>query len=467
MAGKKRRRRHSGGNPSGMAADHPQASRQNGRPAQIKGHQAVPIRRGGEQVRYVQPGRAAAYSGNGVVYGRSGAAYPTGGAAYAQQEGMPKKRKPRHFYDYSLLFIIIFLTVFGLVMIYSASSYTAQLSNKYGGNSAYFMQRQAAIAASGFVMMLVISKFDYHILTKFARPSYLMSYVLMVAVSFVGRAVNGKRRWLGVGPFSFQPTEFAKIALIIMLAYFITKKGDNINHLKTAMKVIYLTVPIAVIVAANNLSSGIILIGIGFVMLFVACRIKWPFYGIAMGGIGLLAGAGPIGKILVQIRLLQPYQYRRIEAWLNPELDPEGKSFQVLQGLYAIGSGGFFGQGLGQSIQKLGFLPESQNDMIFAIICEELGLFGAVSIILIFLFMIFRFMVIANNAPDLFGALLTVGVMAHIAIQVVLNIAVVTNTIPNTGITLPFISYGGTSVLFTMIEMGIVLSVSNRIRLEN
>ena len=172
-------------------------------------------------------------------------------------------------------------------------------------------------------------------------------------------------------------------------------------------------------------------------------------------------------KVLVQIKVLQPYQYRRIEAWLNPELDPEGKSFQVLQGLYAIGSGGLFGQGLGQSIQKLGFLPESQNDMIFAIICEELGLFGAVSIILIFLFMIFRFMVIANNAPDLFGALLVVGVMGHIAIQVVLNIAVVTNTIPNTGITLPFISYGGTSVLFTMIEMGIVLSVSNRIRLEN
>ena len=225
--------------------------------------------------------------------------------------------------------------------------------------------------------------------------------------------------------------------------------------------------PISGLVAANNLSSGIILAGIAFVMLFVACKIKWPFYGIALSGIGLLAGAGPIGKLLVQIRLLQPYQYRRIEAWLNPELDPEGKSFQVLQGLYAIGSGGLFGQGLGQSIQKLGFLPESQNDMIFAIICEELGLFGAVSIILIFLFMIFRFMMIANNAPDLFGAMLVIGVMGHIAIQVVLNIAVVTNTIPNTGITLPFISYGGTSVLFLMIEMGIVLSVSNQIRMES
>ncbi len=467
MAGKKRRRRHPGEAPSGMAADHPQASRHNGRPAQIKGQQAVPVRRGGEQVRYVQPNRAAAYPGNGAAYGRNGGAYPSDAAAYAQQEGMQKKKKPRHFYDYSLLFIIIFLTVFGLVMIYSASSYTAQLSNRYGGNSAYFMQRQAVIAAAGFVIMLIMSKLDYHRLAKVATAGYALSYVLMIAVSLVGRAVNGKRRWLGVGPLSFQPTEFAKIALIIMLAAYITVKGEQINHIKTAKWVVVLTLPISGLVAANNLSSGIILVGIGFVMLFVACKIKWPFYGVALSGIGLLAGAGPIGKILVQIKVLQPYQYRRIEAWLNPELDPEGKSFQVLQGLYAIGSGGLFGQGLGQSIQKLGFLPESQNDMIFAIICEELGLFGAVSIILIFLFMIFRFMVIANNAPDLFGALLTVGVMAHIAIQVVLNIAVVTNTIPNTGITLPFISYGGTSVLFTMIEMGIVLSVSNRIRLEN
>ena len=156
--------------------------------------------------------------------------------------------------------------------------------------------------------------------------------MLMVAVSLVGRSVNGKRRWLGVGSFSFQPTEFAKIALIIMLAYFITKKGDNINHLKTALKVVYLTIPIAAIVAANNLSSGIILVGIGFVMLFVACRIKWPFYGIAAGAIGLLAGAGPIGKVLVQIKVLQPYQYRRIEAWLNPELDPEGKASRYSRG---------------------------------------------------------------------------------------------------------------------------------------
>ena len=167
-----------------------------------------------------------------------------------------------------------------------------------------------------------------------------------------------------------------------------------------------------------------------------------------------------------KIGLLQDYQLSRIHVWINPEAYPLEGGYQVLQGLYAIGSGGLLGKGLGQSIQKLSFLPEPQNDMIFAIICEELGLFGAVSVILIFLFMIYRFLLIAGNAPDLFGALLVVGVMAHIAVQVVLNIAVVTNVIPNTGITLPFISYGGTSVLFLMLEMGMVLSVSNQIKLE-
>ena len=382
-----------------------------------------------------------------------------------REQQMPKKKKKvKHFYDYSLLFCIIFLTAFGLVMIYSASSYSAQLN--YKGNGAYFMERQAGIAAVGFVAMIIISKMDYHIFARFSVLAYLMSYILMIAVSFVGREVNGKRRWLAIGPLSFQPTEFVKIALIVMLAAMITTMGIKINKWRNMGYVVAMTLPIAGLVAMNNLSSGIIVCGIAFVMLFVACKVKWPFFTIGALGLGTLAFAGPIGKFLMTIKLLQPYQFRRIEAWLNPESDPTDKGFQVLQGLYAIGSGGLVGQGLGESIQKLGFLPESQNDMIFAIICEELGLFGVVSIILIFLFMIYRFMLIANNAPDLFGALLVVGVMGHIAIQVILNIAVVTNTIPNTGITLPFISYGGTSVLFLLMEMGVVLSVSNQIKLE-
>lgn len=376
---------------------------------------------------------------------------------------MAKKNKPKRFYDYSLLFCIIFLTAFGLVMIYSASSYSAQL--KYG-NASYFMMRQLEIAAAGLVMAVIISKIDYHWYARFAVFAYGLSYVLMIAVSLFGKRINGKRRWLGVGSLSFQPTEFVKIALIVMLAALIAELGARINNMHAVGLVAGLTLPIAGIVAANNLSSGIIVAGIGFVMLFVACKKKWPFFLCGAMGVLTIFIAGPLAIFLEKIKLLKPYQLMRIHVWLDPEAYPLDGGYQVLQGLYAIGSGGLVGKGLGESVQKMGFIPEAHNDMIFSIICEELGLFGAVSVILIFMFMIYRFMLIANNAPDLFGALLVVGVMGQIAIQVILNIAVVTNTIPNTGITLPFVSYGGTSVLFLMIEMGMVLSVSNQIKLE-
>jgi len=242
--------------------------------------------------------------------------------------------------------------------------------------------------------------------------------------------------------------------------------GRKVNSWKAMAVVMGLAIPIAGIVAANNLSSGIIIVGIAFVMLFVACKKSWPFYLCGIGAVSSIFLAGPLASFLEATQILKPYQLERIHVWLEPEAYKLDGGFQVLQGLYAIGSGGLVGKGLGESIQKMGFVPEAQNDMIFSIICEELGLFGAVSVILIFLFMIYRFMVIAFNAPDLFGALIVVGVMAHVAIQVILNIAVVTNTIPNTGITLPFISYGGTSVLVLMMEMGMVLSVSNQIKME-
>lgn len=381
----------------------------------------------------------------------------------AEKRPVKKKNKPRRFYDYSLLFTVIFLTVFGLVMIYSSSSYAAQL--KFN-NAAFFMMKQAKIALGGFVLMIIISRMDYHWYGKFAVFAYVLSYILMIAVSLVGIEANGKKRWLGVGSLSFQPTEFVKIALIVMLALMIVQMGKNINTRNGVILVIITTFPIAGIVAANNLSSGIIILGIAFVMLFVACKKKWPFFACGLGGVALLAFAGPVATVLQKMNILHDYQLGRILVWLEPEAYPSTGGYQVLQGLYAIGSGGLVGRGLGESIQKMGFVPEAQNDMIFSIICEELGLFGAVSVILIFLFMIYRFMLIADNAPDLFGALLVVGVMGHIAIQVILNIAVVTNTIPNTGITLPFISYGGTSVMFLMMEMGMVLSVSNQIKLE-
>ena len=385
------------------------------------------------------------------------------GAGAAENAG---KKKVRRFYDYSLLFTIIFLTVFGLVMIYSSSSYSAQI--KYDGDAGYFMRRQAMIAVAGFLAMMVISKMDYHFFAKFALLGYGLSYVflLMVMLTPLGVEVNGKKRWLALGPLQFQPTELVKIALILLLAVMITRMGRKVDNIKGLLVLVAVTVPVAGLVAMNNLSSGIIILGIAFVMAFVASKLKWPF-ALCIAGAGVIyAFAGPIATVLEKIGLVQPYQLNRIHVWLQPEAYPQDGGYQVLQGLYAIGSGGLVGKGLGESIQKLGFIPEAQNDMVFSVICEELGLFGAISVILIFLFMIYRFMVIASNAPDLFGALLVVGVMGHIAIQVILNIAVVTNTIPNTGITLPFISYGGTSVGFLMMEMGMVLSVSNQVKIR-
>ena len=375
-----------------------------------------------------------------------------------------KKKRSQRFYDYSLLFTIAFLIMFGLLMIYSASSYKAQLD--YNGNAAYFMTRQGVIALGGFAFMILISRLDYRWYAKFYKLAIAVSWFMMIAVSFVGRRVNGKRRWLGVGPLSFQPTELVKITIIVSVAALLVKLGRDVDRPAGIARIAMVVLPLAAIVAANNSSSGIIIAGIGFVMLFVASRKKlWYFLVMAAGGL-VIAFAPQIGNGLRAIHLLKPYQLNRINVWKNPEAFASDGGYQVLQGLYAIGSGGLFGKGLGESIQKLGFVPEAQNDMIFSIICEELGLFGAVSLILVFMFMIYRFMVIASNAPDLFGCLLVVGVMAHIAIQVILNIAVVTNTIPNTGITLPFISYGGTSIVFLEAEMGMVLSVSNQIKLE-
>ena len=375
-----------------------------------------------------------------------------------------KKKRSQRFYDYSLLFTIAFLIMFGLLMIYSASSYKAQLD--YNGNAAYFMTRQGVIALGGFAFMILISRLDYRWYAKFYKLAIAVSWFMMIAVSFVGRRVNGKRRWLGVGPLSFQPTELVKITIIVSVAALLVKLGRDVDRPAGIARIAMVVLPLAAIVAANNLRSGIIIAGIGFVMLFVASRKKlWYFLVMAAGGL-VIAFAPQIGNGLRAIHLLKPYQLSRINVWKNPEAFASEGGYQVLQGLYAIGSGGLFGKGLGESIQKLGFVPEAQNDMIFSIICEELGLFGAVALILVFMFMIYRFMVIASNAPDLFGCLLVVGVMAHIAIQVILNIAVVTNTIPNTGITLPFISYGGTSIVFLEAEMGMVLSVSNQIKLE-
>lgn len=372
--------------------------------------------------------------------------------------------KTNRYYDYRLLGIILVLAVFGLVMVMSSSSYAAA---KKLGDSLYYFKRQGMILAGGVAVMIMVSHMDYHRFYRLALPAYLGALVLMILVNYTpfGVELNGKKRWFGIAGHSlFQAAELVKLAMILCLAVWITKLGKKADRWGILIALALISLPLIFLVADNNLSTGIILLGILFIMLFVAGRKKLRFFLAAGGVVGAAAAFVSFRQVLVDMGILESYQLERIEVWLDPLAYKLEGGFQVLQGLYAIGSGGIFGKGLGQSLQKLGFVPEAQNDMVFSIICEELGLIGAAAVLLLFLLMLWRFAVIAGNAPDMFGTMLVTGVMAHIAIQVILNVAVVTNTIPNTGITLPFISYGGTSVLFLLIEMGLVLSVSNQIK---
>lgn len=377
-----------------------------------------------------------------------------------------KKQKSDQYFDYSLLFIVLFLLGFGMIMIYSTSSYEA---SKDYGDAAYYLKKQAIATTLGIAAMIFTANIPYHFWERFAVPGYLISAVLICLVlTPIGVEVKGARRWLdfGIG-LRLQPAEIAKLCMILFLASMVCRMGRSIRSMKGFTTVLLVPVPVSLMIwkITDNLSSAIIIFGIAALMLFVSSPDYKKFILLGLAGIAMAAG------IVYMIAHVAPqeglgFRGERILAWLDPEAYASGKGFQTLQALYAIGSGGVFGKGLGQSMQKLGFIPEAQNDMIFSIICEELGLFGAIAIILLFLLLIWRFMIIANNAPDLFGALLVVGVMGHIAIQVILNIAVVTNTIPNTGISLPFISYGGSSVMFLLIEIGLVLSVSHSIRLK-
>lgn len=347
--------------------------------------------------------------------------------------------------DVLLVCMVLFLVVFGLVVLYSTGSYNGSVRF---GDAFYYMKKQFFAAALGMLAMYLISCMDYHIFEKYAIAAYLISLVLSTLVLFAGNAYNGSRRWLSLGPLSFQPSEFAKLAVILFLARMVGRQKKKRNSFLNLVFVIALVLPIVALVGTNNLSTAIIILGIAVIVVFVSDKRYMQFVWIAAAGAGMMA----------LFLGMESYRLERIAIWKNPEAYEKG--YQTIQGLYAIGSGGLFGRGFGESIQKLGFVPEAQNDMIFSIICEELGFVGATILMLVFLMLIWRFMVIAVHAADLFGSLIAAGAMGHIAIQVILNVAVVTNTIPNTGITLPFISYGGTSVLFLLSEMGLVLAVS-------
>ena len=369
--------------------------------------------------------------------------------------------------DFSLILVVFFLAFFGLIMLFSTSSFEAGM--KFG-DSAYYLKRQAAATVVGILVMLFLSYFpDYHVLSHLALAGYALSAgLLLLVMSPLGYEANGARRWLQIGTagmhVSVQPAEVAKLAMIVFLASLICAMRGAASKGKGFLAVLLLPAPVAALILfiTKNFSSATIVMGIAVIMLFVATPGYRRFLVMT-----LLAGIAIAGSLYLIFRFVDPsvnVRVARLFAWRDLETYADGKGYQTLQGLYAIGSGGFFGKGLGESIQKTGFVPEAQNDMIFSIICEELGLFGGIAVIVMFLLLLWRLMIIAQNAPDLFGSLLCVGVIGHIAIQVIMNIAVVTNLIPNTGITLPFISFGGSALVMQMAEIGVVMNVARRIR---
>ncbi len=371
------------------------------------------------------------------------------------------QKKMHSYYDYSLLFLVLFLVCFGLVYIYSTSSFNAQMKSL---SPAFYLERQALFAGMGILVMIFVSKIDYHlyitnlpiIKLKPITLLYAMCLFLQTFVLVFGSATKGSKRWIEIPAVGrFQPSELTKIAVILFTAYIINLAPKKLDKFTGFMRVCLFIAPLLGLIVVENLSTAIIISVILVSICFVASRKKGYF---------IVSGLMLVGLGLMFIFFFNSYRSDRIDAWLNVETASNG--YQILQGLYAIASGGIFGKGLGESIQKLGFIPESHNDMIFAVICEEMGLFGAFVLILLFILLMWRIFIIAINATDLYGGLIATGVMAHIAIQVLINIAVVTNTIPSTGNTLPFISYGGSSVMVLLFEMGIVLSVSNQIKGE-
>lgn len=369
------------------------------------------------------------------------------------------------YYDYSLVAAIILLTCFGLIMLYSTSAYTSTIRFN---DDMYFFKKQTAISFVCIAGALFISMFDYHILAKFTGVLYAVAAGTMILVrSPLGTVSNGARRWLKIGPIQFQPAEIAKIAVIVCLSYMIVHMGKKMNSLKACMILGAMGTFLALLayVCTDNLSTAIIIFCITAGMIFIAHPKTRIFLIIAAVAIAVIAiGVFIIGQSVQQT---DDFRLNRIVAWLHPENATGDAAYQTIQALYAIGSGGFLGRGLGNSIQKLGSVPEAQNDMIFSIICEELGIVGGVILLLLFGYLLYRLFFIAQNAPDLFGSLIVSGIFIHIALQVILNIAVVVNLMPNTGVTLPFISYGGTSIMFLMAEMGLALSVSRQIKFKD
>ena len=368
-------------------------------------------------------------------------------------------------YDMNLIVAVFFLIIFGLIMIYSASYYTAGMSKAYNYDPTFLLKSQAKYSVLGLAVMLIVANIDYHNWRYFAMLGLIGSalLILLLLVPGLGVKVKGATRWLQIAGIQFQVAEPVKVAMIVFSAALICKYANSLSDFKVFLRVMAPVAVISVMILkiSNNMSTAAIVLGISFMMVFMVHPRYYPFVILAILGIVLAAGV-----IYYTINFADPdsesgFRLGRIQAWLMPyaEQFESDKAYQSLQGIYAIGSGGLMGKGLGNSIQKLGRIPEPFNDMIFTIICEELGIFGAGLVILLFIYLLYRLYSIAQTAEDLFGRLLVVGVFAHVALQVVLNLMVVTRLCPTTGVTLPFFSAGGTASVFLLIEIGMVLNV--------
>ncbi len=369
--------------------------------------------------------------------------------------------------DMPLFIFIMVLLAVGLVMLFSAS-YAYSYYNEEG-NSYYYIQRQGLFALFGVVAMLIISTFDYHRFHSLAFLIYGIAILLLGMVLLFGKVLKWESiaphqgdaiRWLQLGPIGFQPSEVAKFAVITLCAHYISQHIDEMGTLRYGVLPFMLIIglPAALVMLENHLSGTIIILGLGVILMFLGGT-KMRYF--AMGSILV------VGVLVFLVVSKGGYQMDRITVWLDPfgDVDPD-LAWQTRQSLYAIGSGGLLGVGLGQSRQKYLYLPEPQNDFIFAIVCEELGMVGALVVIILFSLLIWRGMYVSLHAKDKFGMLLGLGITFQVGIQAVLNICVVTNTVPNTGISLPFFSYGGTALLMLLGEMGILLNISRTASVE-
>lgn len=360
----------------------------------------------------------------------------------------------RREFDFWIFITILLLLALGVSMVYSASSYFA--SREYG-NKEYFVIRQLIWATVGIIAMLIVSRLDYRRLAQFSPILLLISVVLLVLVRIpgIGSLINGSYRWFNFGFASFQPSELAKLAIILFFAFALSKKPDSLQKFFKGLLPFLLIIGVvdALLILEPHYSGTILVTAVAVIILFCAGAKIWHFLLLAIPAI-------PAAVYLV---ITEEYRLERILTFLDPFSDPTDAGYQIVNSLYAIGSGGLFGKGIGQSVQKNLYIPEPHTDFIFSILAEELGFVGAVTVLLLFLVLIWRGIRIAMHAPDNLGSLLAVGITSLIAVQVIINIAVVTSSLPVTGMPLPFFTHGGSSLAFLLVSIGILLNISRSI----